>query len=84
MRQFEISKESLKKIEKLLSEEFDKGLKSNRDDVPVKMFITHVHEMPKGTEEDGEFLVVDLGVSYLQVLLISELMFNDGVFWCFL
>ena len=75
VRKFEISLESLRKIETLLTADFVKGLEREGDDVTVKMFITHVHEMPKGTEE-GEFLVVDLGVSYLQVLLISELTSN--------
>ena len=83
MRKFEISLESLRRIETLLAADFVKGLQSEEDDVTVKMFVTHVHEMPKGTEE-GEFLVVDLGVSYLQVLLISELTSSDDVCLLFL
>ena len=79
MEQFEISLESLKEVERLLSAEFTKGLESKeeREDVKVKMFVTHVHEMPKGTEE-GEFLVVDLGVHHLRVLHISEFTFSSN------
>ena len=73
MEQFEISLESLKEVERLLTTEFTKGLESEeeKEDVKVKMFVTHVYEMPKGTEE-GEFLVVDLGVNHLRVVHISE------------
>ena len=78
VKKFEISSESLKRIEELLSKEFVEGLQSEENGT-VKMFITHVHEMPKETEE-GEFLVVDLRVSYLKVLLISELTSSDDVF----
>ena len=76
MSKFEISLKSLRKIEKLLTAEFVEGLKREGDDVKVKMLNTHVHEMPKGTEE-GEFLVVDLGAIELRVLLISELTSSD-------
>ena len=69
---FEISSEE---VESLLTAEFTKGLESEVEDVKVKMFVTHVHEMPKGTEE-GEFLVVDLGVYHLRVLHISEFIFS--------
>ena len=82
MQQFEISLESLRKVESLLTDEFVKGLESEGRDniiVDVKMLVTHVHEMPKGTET-GEFLVVDLGINYLRVLHISELTFSDNVF----
>ena len=72
---FEISLESLKKVKRLLSAEFTKGLESEGEDVKVKMLITHVHDMPKGTEE-GEFLVVDLRVNHLRVLHISELTYS--------
>ena len=74
---FEISLESLKKVKRLLSAEFTKGLKSEGEDVKVKMLVTHVHEMPEGTEK-GEFLVVDLRVNHLRVLHISELTY--GIF----
>ena len=74
---FEISVQSLKEVEKLLSDEFTKGLKSEEEDVKVKMFVTHIHEMPKGTEE-GEFLVVDLGINHLRVLHISESTFSGN------
>ena len=81
MEQFEISLQSLKMVESLLSAEFTKGLESGeeREDVKVKMLVTHVHEMPKGTEE-GEFLVVELGVNHLRVVHISELTYSDNFF----
>ena len=74
MRKFEILKKSLEEVESLLTAEFTKGLESEEagGDVKVKMFVTHVYEMPKGTEE-GECLVVDLGVNHLKVLHISKL-----------
>jgi hexokinase len=72
VRKFEISLKSLKKVERLLTVEFTKGLESEGDDVMLKMLVTHIHEMPKGTEE-GEFLVVDWGVNHLRVVRISEL-----------
>ena len=72
---FEISLESLKEVERLLSAEFTKGLEREGEDVKVKMLVTHIHEMPKGTEE-GEFLVVDLGVHHLRVLHISKFTFS--------
>jgi hexokinase len=79
VRKFEILLKSLKEVEKLLTAEFVRGLKSEGDDVMVKMFVTHVYEMPKGTEE-GEFLVVDFGVNHLRVIHISELIYT----WCLL
>ena len=72
MRKFEISLESLKEIEKLLTAEFIKGLEREGGDVKVKMLNTCVHSMPDGTEE-GEFLVVDFVGRNLRVLHISEL-----------
>ena len=75
MNMFEISLESLKEVERLLTAEFTKGLESEGEDVKVKMLVTHVHEMPKGTEE-GEFLIMDLGVNHLRVLHISELTYS--------
>ena len=75
MRKFEISLKNLKDVESLLSAEFTKGLKREREDVKVKMLVTHIHEMPKGTEE-GEFLVVDLGINHLRVVHISESTFS--------
>ena len=71
---FGISVESLSEVERLLTAEFVKGLEREAEDIKVKMLSTCVHNMPNGREE-GEFLVVDLGVSYLQVLHISELTF---------
>ena len=73
MNMFEITVQSLEEVEGLLSAEFTKGLESKeeREDVKVKMFVTHIHEMPKGTEK-GEFLVVHLGVNHLRVLHISK------------
>ena len=68
---FEISVQSLKEVERLLTDEFTKGLKSEEDNVEVKMLVTHVHKMHEGTEE-GEFLIVDLGVHRLRVLHISK------------
>ena len=68
---FEIPVQSLKEVERLLTDEFTKGLESEGEDVKVKMFVTHVHEMPKGTEE-REILVVDLGVNHLKVLHIGK------------
>ena len=79
---FEISSESLKEVERLLSAEFTKGLEREGEDVKVKMFVTHIHDMPKKTEK-GEFLVVDLRVNHLRVLHISELTYNY-IIWCFL
>ena len=81
MEQFEIPKKSLEEVEGLLTAEFNKGLEKERRGVivDVKMLVTHVHEMPKGTET-GEFLVVDLGIDQLQVLHISELAFSGNVF----
>ena len=73
MSEFEISLESLRVVEKLLTAEFIKGLEREDDDVKVKMLPTYVHSMPDGREE-GDFLVLDLEGSYLRVLLISELM----------
>jgi hexokinase len=72
MEKFEISLESLKEVGRLLTAEFTKGLESEGEDVMVKMFVTHVYEMPKGTEE-GEFLVVDWGINHLRIVHISEL-----------
>ena len=79
MEQFEILKKSLKEVESLLSAEFTKGLESEEEgeDVKVKMLVTHVHEMPKGTEE-GEFLVVDLGAHHLRVLHIGKFTFSGS------
>jgi hexokinase len=71
--------ESLKKVESLLTDEFTKGLESEGEYVMVKMCVTHIHRLPKGTEK-GEFLIVDVGVVYLTVTHISELTFNDIVF----
>ena len=72
MGKFEISLESLEEVERLLAAEFAKGLESERENVQVKMF---VHKMP----EEGEFLVVDLGVKHLRVLHIGELTFTNNV-----
>ena len=74
---FEIPVQSLKEVERLLSAEFTKGLESEEEDVNVKMLVTHIHEMPKGTEE-GEFLVVDLEVHHLRVLHISKFTFSGN------
>lgn len=79
MKKFEIPLASLRKVESLLFAEFIKGLKSEEEDVKVKMLVTHIHEMPKRTDE-GEFLVVDLGVHHLRVLHISESIFSNLVF----
>ena len=72
MELFAIFSESLKKVERLLTDEFTKGLEREGEDVKVKMLVTHVHEMPKETET-GEFLVVDLRVNNLRVLYLSKL-----------
>ena len=74
---FKVSSESLKEVKRLLKDEFKRGLESEREDVNVKMFVTHIHKMPEGTEE-GEFLVVDLGVYHLRVLHISKFTFNSN------
>jgi hexokinase len=83
VKKFDISLKSLREVERLLTAEFAKGLESEGEDVKVKMLVTHVHEMPKGTEE-GEFLVLNLGVDHLRVLHISELTYymihNQGLF----
>ena len=71
MSEFEISLDSLREVEGLLTAEFVKGLEREGDDVKVKMLITYVHSMPDGTEE-GDFLALDLGGSNFRVLLISE------------
>lgn len=54
-----------------LTEEFEKGLLREGDDVMVKMLITYVHSLPDGTEK-GDFLALDLGGSNFRVLLISK------------
>ena len=72
MGKFEISLESLREIEGLLTDEFIKSLKREGDDVKVKMLNTCVHSMPDGTKK-GEFLVVDFVGRNLRVLRISEL-----------
>lgn len=69
--EFDISLESLKEVERLLTAEFVKGLEREGDDIKVKMLVTYVHSMPDGTEE-GDFLALDLGGSNFRVLLISE------------
>ena len=74
---FKVSSESLKEVKRLLKDEFKRGLESEREDVNVKMFVTHIHKMPEGTEE-GEFLVVDLGVYHLRVLHIGTFTFNSS------
>ena len=76
MNTFKISVESLKAIEKLLTAEFVKGLKTEGGDVKVKMLVTHVHPVPgrKLEELEGDFLVVDFEGRYLRVLHISELL----------
>jgi hexokinase len=75
VKEFDIPLASLKEVESLLTAEFTRGLKSEGEDVKVKMFVTHVYEMPKGTEE-GDFLVVDWGINHLRVVHISELTYN--------
>ena len=86
MEQFEIPVQFLKEVERLLSAEFTKGLEREGEDVKVKMLVTHIHEMPKGTEE-GEFLVVDLGINHLRVVHVSESTFsgccNNNIFGIF-
>ena len=72
VRTFEISLKSLTEVEQLLTTEFAKGLEREGDDVMVKMLITHIHDMPDGTEK-GKFLVIDFEGRYLRVLLISKL-----------
>lgn len=69
--EFEVSLDSMREVESLLTEEFVKGLEKEGDDVKVKMLVTYVHSMPDGTEE-GDFLALDLGGSNFRVLLISE------------
>jgi hexokinase len=72
VRKFDIPLVCLREVESLLTAEFARGLEREGDDVMVKMFVTHVYEMPKGTEE-GEFLVVNFGVNHLRVVHIREL-----------
>ena len=72
---FEITMQSLKEVKRLLTTEFTKGLESDGEDVKVKMLVTHIHEMPEGTET-GEFLVVDLGVHHLRVIHIRKFTFS--------
>ena len=67
MSKFEISLESLREVEGLLTAEFVKGLEREGDDVMVKMLITHVHLMPDGKEK-GDFLAVVFEGRYLRVL----------------
>lgn len=81
MSEFEISLESLKEVQRLLTADFVKGLEREGDDVKVKMLVTYVHSMPDGTEE-GDFLALDLGGSNFRVLLISELPASDCYWLC--
>ena len=69
--EFEISLETMKEVEGLLTAEFFKGLAEKGDDVKVKMFLTYIHSIPNGTEE-GDFLALDLGGSNFRVLKLSE------------
>ena len=68
---FTISLDGLKEVQKRITENFEKGLAREGDDVIVKMLITYVHALPNGSEE-GDFLALDLGGSNFRVLLISE------------
>ena len=68
---FTISLDGLKEVQKRITENFERGLAREGDDVIVKMLITYVHALPDGSEE-GDFLALDLGGSNFRVLLISE------------
>ena len=69
---FEITLETMKEVEGLLTSDFIKGLSEEGDHVIVKMLLTFVHSIPNGTE-NGEFLALDLGGSNCRVWKISEL-----------
>ena len=73
VKMFEITQEGMKEVERRLASAFEKGLAREEDDVPVKMFVTHIHSLPDGSEQ-GSFLGLDIGGSHISILLISKLM----------
>ena len=76
MGMFDISLESMKKMEKMLTAEFAESQRSVGEDVQAKM---HIHKIPSGNDV-GEFLVVDMEANHLVLhMCISELTFTDVV-----
>ena len=82
---FEVSLETMREVERLLTADFIKGLSNDyrveEDEVPeegrrviVKMLLTFVHSLSNGTE-NGEFLALDLGGTNYRVWKISELLY---------
>lgn len=79
MKKFEVSLEDMKKVERLLTADFIKGLsrdykavEEGTERVIIKMLLTFVHSLSNGTE-NGEFLALDLGGTNYRVWKISEL-----------
>ena len=80
---FEVTLETMKEVERLLTADFIKGLSNDyraREGVSeegeriiVKMLLTFVHSLSNGTE-NGEFLALDLGGTNYRVWKISELL----------
>ena len=68
---FEITQEGMEEVEHRLTSAFTKGLEREGDDVPVKMFVTHVHSLSTGSEQ-GSFLGLDIGGSHFSILLFSK------------
>ena len=68
---FEITQEGMEEVERRLTSAFTKGLEGEGDDVPVKMFVTHVHSLSTGSEQ-GSFLGLDIGGSHFSILLFSK------------
>ena len=75
---FTLSRDDLEEIGRKMTNAFEKGLVDEGDNVPIKMFCTHVYSLPNGSEK-GDFLTLDLGGSNFRVLLISK---SHDVFQC--
>lgn len=84
MKGFEVTLETMKEVERLLTADFIKGLSKDYrarveseegqgERVIVKMLLTFVHSLSNGTE-NGEFLALDLGGTNYRVWKISELL----------
>ena len=87
MKGFEVTLDTMKEVERLLTADFIKGLSKDYKEeeeasasgegqgerVIVKMLLTFVHSLSNGTE-NGEFLALDLGGTNYRVWKISEYM----------
>ncbi len=84
VREFEVTLETMKEVERLLTADIIKGLSNDyreEEDAPeegkrviVKMLLTFVHSLSNGTE-NGEFLALDLGGTNYRVWKVSELLY---------